>query len=573
MLKELVELTVLDEGDPQSFRVRAYESACQAIEAFGGDLGKLSASELTKIPGVGKSTAGKIRELLEHGKVEKLEGLRQKHPPEVVALMRLPGVGPKAVARLRKELGVQSLEDLKKALDEHKLRGLKGFGEKSELKMKEALARLSADGEKRTPISVALPVAQRIVAELLEVPGVVHAEFCGSLRRFSETVGDVDVVVAAREAAPVMERVHKLRLNDREIASGATKTSFLTRRGLQVDVRVVEPAQIGAALMYFTGSKAHNIRLRQRALDRGYTLNEYALSKLDGGAVVARETEEQIYAALGLPWIPPVLRDLGSEIDMAERGELPAPVEPSLIKGDFHVHTSLSGDAHAPLESVIAAARARGYTMLAITEHAENLAVAGVGREALTAQRARIKQLQTELGDSFLLLHGIELNIGPEGELDYDAGFRAEFDWCLASVHDHFGLDKDAQTKRVLAAMRDPSVSMIGHLTARLIGGRPAIPLDLDAVFAEAERTRTALEVNGGLPRLDLSVDLLRLARSRQVTFVLTSDAHDVDELDRVEHACKNAHKAGIPLERIANTWSPERVRAWVHDKRSARLG
>jgi DNA polymerase (family 10) len=562
MLRELAELTMLDEGDPQSFRVRAYESAAQAIEAQATDLGRLTAKDLQKIDGIGKSTADKIRELLDTGKVAKVEGLREKHPVQVVALLRIQGLGPKALKRLRTELGVSSIDDLQKVLTEHKLRDLKGFGQKSEEKLAHAVARFQEQGSAdRTPVSVALPLANRIVARLLEVPGVMHASYCGSLRRFAETVGDVDVVVAANAGDPVMEALVSMNLVDRVLVRGATKTSVITRRGTQVDVRVVSLPQLGAARLYFTGSKGHNIKLRQRALARGWTLNEYSLSELEGGRVVASETEEQIYEALGLPFIPAVLREDAGEIEAAENGALPAPM--GELIGDFHVHTDVSGDGQSSLDDVVATAVARGMHVLAITDHAEGT-LSGVGRDALLEQRAKIRAMQAELGDALTLLHGVELNIGPAGELDYDLEFRRGFDWCLASVHDHFDLDRAAQTKRVVTAMQDPTVRMIGHLSARIIGGRPPIELDLDAVLSAAEATDTALEVNGGLPRLDMSVEALRFARTRDITFVLTSDAHQASELERVQYAARNAERAWLPRERVANAWGKERLRTWA---------
>ncbi|HEY8087789.1 MAG TPA: DNA polymerase/3'-5' exonuclease PolX [Polyangiaceae bacterium] len=571
MLEELAELTLLEEGDPQSFRVRAYESAAHAIEGQATDLGRLTEKDLQKIQGIGKSTAAKIKELLTAGKVEKVERLRAKHPASVVALLRIQGLGPKAVNRLRAELGVQSVDDLRAAIAARKLRALKGFGEKSEEKLAQALARLDEQGTLgRTPISVALPLAERIVARMLEVPGVSHASYCGSLRRFSETIGDVDVVVAATEAAPVMEALASMNLVDRVLGRGEAKTSVVTRRGTQVDLRVVGAHQLGAAKLYFTGSKGHNIKLRQRALARGWTLNEYALSELEGGKVVASETEEQIYAALGLPWIPPVLREDAGEIEAAERGALPQPIGDVL--GDFHVHTSVSGDGRSSLEEVVAAAKARGYRVLVITDHAEGT-LSGVGREALLEQRAKMRALQAELGDSLRLLHGVELNIGKDGDLDYDAEFRAGFDWCLASVHDHFDLDRAAQTRRVVKAMHDPCVRMIGHLSARMIGARPPIELDLDAILSAAETTGTALEVNGGLPRLDMSVEALRHARQRDVTFVLTSDAHQTSELDRVRYAALNAERAWVEPKMVANAWTGDRLVAWTEKKQPRQGG
>jgi DNA polymerase (family 10) len=567
MLRELAELTMLDEGDPQSFRVRAYESAAHAIAAQATDLGRLTPKELQRIEGIGKSTADKIRELLDGGKVEKLEALRRKHPPGVVALLRIQGLGPKAINRLRSELGVTGVDDLRKVLAEQRVRALAGFGPKSESKLAQALLRLDQQGSiGRTPIAVALPLAERILARLRQVPGVSHASYCGSLRRFVETIGDIDIVVTASEPEPVMQALVDMHFVERVLVRGASKTSVVTHRGIQIDLRSVAEHQLGAARLYFTGSKGHNIKLRQRALARGLTLNEYALSELEGGRVLASETEEQIYAALGLPFIAPVLREDAGEIEAAEAGGLPRPIGD--VFGDFHVHTSLSGDGRSSLEEVIEAAKARGYRVLAITDHAEGT-LSGVSREPLLEQRALIRALQAELGDTLKLLHGVELNIGPEGELDYDAEFRRSFDFCLASVHDRFELDRAAQTRRVVNAMRDPAVRMIGHLSARMIGGRPGIELDLDAVLDAAEQTGTALEVNGGLPRLDMSVEALRRARARNVTFVLTSDAHHASELERVHYAALNAERAWIEPERVANAWSPERLLAWTEEKRS----
>lgn len=571
MLRELAELTLLDEGDPQSFRVRAYESAAQAIAARANDLGTLSEKELMKIDGVGKSTAAKIKELLDHGKVEKLEALRAKHPASVVALLRIQGLGPKAVAKLRAELGVESLDDLKKALAEQKLRGLKGFGQKSEEKIAASVARLDVEGAlDRTPISVALPLAERILARMREIAGVKHASFCGSLRRFSETVGDIDVVVAAEPgvAPHVMDAFVAMSVVDTVLARGESKTSVVTRRGTQIDLRVVAEHQLGAARLYFTGSKGHNIKLRQRALARGWTLNEYALSEIETGKVVASATEEEIYAALGLPFIPPVLREDAGEIEAAENGTLPQPLGPVL--GDFHVHTSVSGDGRSTLDEIVATAKARGYRALAITDHAEGT-LSGVGRDALVEQRAQIAAMKKKLGDSMRLLHGVELNIGKDGALDYDADFRKSFDFCIASVHDHFDLDRAAQTKRVVAAMHDPTVRMIGHLSARMIGARPGIDLDLDAIVAAAEETGTALEVNGGLPRLDMSVEALRRARASKATFVLTSDAHHESELLRVDYAKLNAERAWLSTAQVANTWDAARFLKWTEKKVGAR--
>lgn len=567
MLRELAQLTLLDEENPQSFRVRAYESAEHAINAQTADLGSLSLKELQQIEGIGKSTAEKIRELLDTGRVQRLEELRQKHPAGVVALLRIQGLGPKMLGRLRSELGVQSLADLRRVIGEQRLRGLKGFGEKSEEKLRQAVARLEQQGAlDRSPIALALPLAERLLDELRAVPGVSHAEYAGSLRRFSETIGDIDIIVTAAVAEPVMHALTVSSVVDRVLAHGEGKTSVVTRQGVQVDLRVVAQHQLGAALLYFTGSKGHNIKLRQRALARGLTLNEYALSELDSGKVVASQTEAEIYAALGLPLIPPVAREDAGEIEAAEAGRLPPPMPPPI--GDFHVHTELSGDARSSLREVVQSARARGYRALAITEHAEGTR-AGVSRERLLEQAAQLRALQAEIGPELRLLHGVELNIGPEGELDYDAEFRAQFAFCLASVHSHFELERAAQTRRIVRAMEDPCVRMIGHLAARHIGSRPSIELDLETVLASAERTGTALEINGSLERLDVSVEMLRVARQRPVALVLTSDAHHESELARIQFAALNAERAGVHPEQVVNTWPAQRLLDWTATKRA----
>jgi DNA polymerase (family 10) len=569
LLRELAELTTLDEQSPQSFRVRAYENAMRAIEGLREDPATLSEAQLTKIAGIGKSTAKKIREYLDGGRVAKLDELRAKFPPAIVALSQLPGIGPKAVAKLRSELGIENLDDLRRAIAEQRIRALPGMGAKTETKLASAIERLGlGKGERRAPIAKALPLAERLVTTLAALPAVVQARYCGSLRRMCETIGDIDIVVASSEPLLVMEALVALPQVDRVIARGDTKTSVVTRHGLQVDVRVVEPEAFGAATLYFTGSKAHNIRLRQRAIERGLLLNEYGLYRAEGGELVTRESEEAIYAALGLPWIPEPLREDSGEIEAAEAGTLPRVMAPSDILGDLHVHTTLSGDGRTALEDMIAAARGRGYRYLAITEHAENLPLQGVKRQALDEQRVRFAEFSRDNPD-FALLHGCELNIGPDGTLDYDEEFRLRFDWCLASVHTHFELDREEQTRRILRAMDDPSVNMIGHLSARTIGKRPGIDLDIDAVLAAAARTGTAIEINSGLPRLDAAAPVLRRARDYDVVFVLTSDAHHEAELDRVRHGVQHALRGWVDPARVANTWPKERFLSWVAEKRA----
>jgi DNA polymerase (family 10) len=569
LFRELAQLTVLEEGSPNAFRVRAYENAVEAISSYRGDLEALSEKELTALSGIGQSTAKRIREFFQAGTIAKLEELRRKYPPDFVELGKIPGLGPKTLLRLRSELGVENLEGLRAALEAKKLRAIHGFGAKMEEKLLHALDRLVAAGkEKRRPIAQAMPIALELVATLQALPGVEHVQHCGSLRRLRETVADVDIVVASRDPLSVREAFVKLPTVREVLGSGDTKTSLLTSTGLQVDLRIVEPQQFGAACQYFTGSKAHNIKLRQRALARGWLLNEYGLSDTQTGEVIARESEEAIYQALGLPLIAPPLREDRGEIEEAERGGLPSPVRLEDVRGDLHVHTALSGDGKSPLEEVVRTAAGRGYEYLAITDHAENLVMNGISREQLAAQRSQIEALRGRYPD-LTLLQGSELNIDRDGRVDYDEAFRRTLDWCVAGVHSHFDLDRAQQTRRILAAMEDPTVHAIAHLTGRRIGSRAGIDLDVDAVLQKAVETGTAIEINAALPRLDASSEVLFQARGMDLTFVISTDTHHTREFGRMEWGVLQATRGWVEPSRIANLWPRERFLAWLRASRS----
>jgi DNA polymerase (family 10) len=559
-----MQLTLLDEGSPNAFRVRAYENAIQEIAAYRGDLKGLSQRELTALEGIGKSTASKILEFFDRGTIAKVEELRKKYPPELVELSKIPGLGPKTLLRLQKELGIRNLDDLKAAIRDKKLQEMKGLGAKMEEKLLAAIGRMSSAGKvRRRAIAEALPIARELVAELSNHPAVVRAQYCGSLRRLRETVADVDIVVASNAAASVVEAFESMRAVSEIIGSGETKVSILTATGLQVDLRIVEPHQFGAAIQYFTGSKTHNIKLRQLALDRGWILNEYGLSEVESGRVIASETEEAIYEALGLQTIPPPMREDRGEIELAAAGELFTPVGRNDLRGDLHVHTSLSGDGKSPLADVVAAALERGYEYIAITDHAENLAMNGVSRDELRRQRNDIEKLRDE-HPQLTLLQGAELNIGPDGGLDYDEGFRQELDWCVAGVHSHFELDSKRQTARILKAMEDPSVDAVAHLTGRRIGRREGIELDIDAVLDKAVETGTAIEINAALGRLDAAAEVLYRARELDITFVINTDAHHVREYERMEWGVLQATRGWVRPERIANTWPRKKFLKWV---------
>lgn len=567
-LKELRLLMTLDEGSPQAFRVRAYDNAIQGLEVSTADVSALTEAELVALKGVGKSTAQKIRELVETGSIKKLDGLREKYPPEFVNLTRIPGLGPKTLVMLRDKLDVNNLEDLKGALQAEKLRELPGLGAKSEEKIAHAIERLGLHGkDTRTPILEALPVARRIVEDLRRLPGVTNADYCGSLRRFREDIGDVDILVGATEPGPVMEHFVAMESVAEVIGQGDTKSSVITHRGLQVDLRVVSPKQYGAALLYFTGSKTHNIHLRQLAIDRDWILNEYGLAEVETDELVASRTEKQIYKALDLAFVPPPLREDTGEIERAAANDLPRLVELKDVKGDLHYHTDLSGDGRSSLEEMVAVAAARGYRYLAITDHGEDLTINGASRRQMRAQRKKIADLQADYPD-LTLLHGCELNIGKEGTVDYDLDFLLEFDWTVASVHSYFDLPQNAQTERILQAMANPAVNAIGHLSGRYIGRRPGIELDLGVVMEAAAATGTAIEVNGALDRLDATPEAIRIGIDHGVTFVINTDSHHTSELVRMEYGVLNAQRGWVEKSMVANTWARPRFLKWTKRKR-----
>ncbi|HUF84653.1 MAG TPA: DNA polymerase/3'-5' exonuclease PolX [Acidimicrobiia bacterium] len=577
MLSELVTLTTIDEGSPQSFKTRAYENARLGIEADGRDVTELSVTELTKIKGVGKATATKVRELVDTGTVAKLEALRATYPPPFVELSRVPGVGPKTLHLLRDHLGIADVEGLKAAIDAEQLRTLPGLGETTERKIAKAIERLGLSGkDRRTPIADALPLARRLVADLADLPAVADVAYCGSLRRMSETIGDIDITVASDEPAAVTAAVVAHGEVSEVVLSGDTKTSFLTHKGLQVDVRVVAPAQFGAATLYFTGSKAHNVALRQRALARGMLLNEYGLFDVgdedvavEDRPVVASRTEEEIYDALGMAYVAPPLREATGEVEAAaasptgEGPGLPDLIRLEHVRGDLHYHTDRSGDGRSSVADMVQVAADRGYEYLAITDHGVDLAINGSTAAEMLEHRDVIRRVQDDHPD-MQVLWGCELNIGAKGGLDYDPDFRASFEYTVASVHSHFDLPQRDQTKRLIAAISDPTVTSIGHLTGRYIGRRPGIELDIDVVIEALHHFDVALEVNGALDRLDAASDVVRKAVDRGVKLVINTDSHHTSELGRMEYGVLTAQRGWCPHDQVVNTWPREQFLEWI---------
>jgi DNA polymerase (family 10) len=569
-LRQLVAYTKLEDGQSQSFRTRAYEKAIDAIAATSDPVGDLSIAELKRFDGIGDSTARKIVEFVSNGSIGKVDRLKQRFPPTMLDLMRIPGLGPKTVLLLQEELGVIDVEGLTEAIEKQQLRSLPGLGAKSEEKIANSISLLGIHSdESRTPIAEAMEVAKRVMAELDGVEGVLRIEYAGSLRRLSETIGDIDILVTAEPGSPIADAFIALPGVTAILGSGGTKASVVMDDRIQVDLRVVPEAAFGAALMYFTGSKSHNIALRQRALDRGLTLNEYSLSEIGTGTIVASHTEADIYHRLDLRWITPEVREDTGEIAASGDGSLPEPIHVSDLRGDLHVHTDWSGDGRSTLREMLDAAVVRQLQYIAITDHAEDLVMNGLSRERMLEQRGEIDEMRSDY-PSLAILHGAELNIGPDGSIDYDPEFLALFDFGVASIHSHFELSQNEQTDRLITAINNPAVTVVGHPSGRRIGTRPGVGFDADAVFAAAAKTTTALEINSHLHRLDLAAPLLRRAvETSDVMFAISTDAHHTSAYSNVQWGIAQARKGWVPRERVINSLDTASFLSWIGEIRN----
>ncbi|WP_055492696.1 DNA polymerase/3'-5' exonuclease PolX [Streptomyces sp. TP-A0356] len=565
LLQEYADLIAITGGD--AFKVRAYEKAARAIGGHPADISRLDAEGLREIPNVGKSIADKVIEYLRTGSVTAVEERRAKIPAGVRELITIPTLGPKKAMRLYEDLHISSVNELAAAIEADALHDLKGFGEKTQENILHGIALMQQAGG-RIPLHLALETAEEIVAELSQVTGCKRCTYAGSLRRMKETVGDIDVLVAAKRSAPFMEALEALPSTAEVIAHGPKKTSIRTTRGVQVDLRVLPQDSWGAGLQYFTGSKAHNIRTRTIAVRQGLKLSEYGLFDADSGESVASRTEEEVYARLGLPWIPPTLREDRGEIEAALRGELPDVVTERSIRGDLHTHTDLT-DGLAPLETMVATAAERGYAYYAVTDHAPNLYMQRMTDEKILAQREQLRALDGA-HQGMRLLHGTELNIGPEGEVDWPDEFLAGFDICVASLHSHFDLDRKAMTRRLVRACENPYVNVIGHPTTRLIGKRQGVDADWDEVFAVCARTGTALEINAQPDRLDLRDEDILRAREHGAKFAVNTDAHSVLHLDQLRYGVGTAQRGWLTPDDVINAWPLRRLRRFLSKGRAA---
>jgi DNA polymerase (family 10) len=558
LLAETADLLEIDGGD--GFRIRSYRRAAEAAEQTTVDLMAASGdtARLLEIPGIGKGMAANLQAIAATGTLPLREELLAKYGADILELLKLPGMGPKTVALLWSAAQITSVDQLSEAIEAGRLNGLPRMGEKQIEKLRKGIEdyRRSAG---RFRIDVAEDAAQRIAAYLRAFAGIEKVTPAGSLRRGRETAGDLDLLVTGRACAPehtaaAVEYVAAYPGIHDMIAKGENKVSFHLGNGMQVDVRLLPSASYGAALQYFTGSKAHNVALRQRALKMGYTLSEWALARLDDGSTVAAATEEEIYAALGMDWMPPEMRENLGEIEGAARHDLPQLIEQADLRGDLHMHTDAS-DGHNTIREMAEAALACGYRYIAITDHSKNLAMTnGLDEKRALEQIERVREVDRQMKGRIRVFSGIEVDILADGTLDLDDEVLAQMEIVIASVHTRFEQSREEMTARVLRAIENPYVRILGHPTGRLLLRREPFALDLGAVLRRAAELGVAMEHNAAPERLDLCDRDLRLAKELGCHIVINSDSHDSRNLGRMEYGIRQLRRAWLRPEDVLNT-------------------
>jgi DNA polymerase (family 10) len=558
LLYETADLLQIDGQDP--FRVRSYRNAAEAIEALPQQVADLieDPKKILAVQGIGKGMLANLQMLFKDGRIEAHAELLKKYRPSMLELLKIQGLGPKTIALIWSAYQVSDLEGVEKLAREGKIRELPRMGEKHELKLLKAIEdyrRIAG----RFLLDVAEELAEKLTEHLLAVPGIEKVTPAGSLRRGRETVGDLDILVTGKGCIEAEARQklieHLLRFPGLMdiIAQGENKVSFRHRNGMQVDVRLLPPESFGAAMQYFTGSKAHNVALRQRALKMGFTLNEYSLATLDDATPVARKTEEEIYRKLKLDFIPPELRENLGEIEAAATHTLPALIEQTDIQGDVHMHT-VETDGRNTIEEMAEAARERGYLYMAITDHSKNLAFAnGLTDERAIAHIERIRAVDKQM-KGIRIFAGIEVDILGDGSLDLSDSVLEQMDIVIASVHSQFNLDRAAMTDRLLKAIENPNTSLIGHPTGRQLLRREAYQFDLDAVFKAAAKHRVAMELNSYPERLDLNDVHLRMAKQHGVKIVINTDSHHTSHLEKMRYGITQARRAWLTKDDVLNT-------------------
>jgi DNA polymerase (family 10) len=548
------------------YKILAYRKAADSLGNLGQDVNEVwKQGKLTEVDGVGKAIAEKIDELLTTGHLGFLERLEVEVPPSLAEELRVPDLGPKKVAMFWKQLGIISLGQLESAAREGKLRTLPGMGEKSEAKI---IAGIEALGRRsnRIPLGRAWPFAQELIAYLKQAPGVQAVEVGGSLRRMRSTVGDIDVLAAAHDSKPVMDAFVSRKDVARVLGKGETKSSVEFTHGLQAQLWVHPPEHWGTALVYATGSKDHNVSLREYALKQGYSLSEHSLARKDGSEVTC-ETEQAVYETLGLPWIPPELREDRGEVQAAIKGELPHLIELKDIKMELQTHSTWS-DGKLSIREMAQAAIQRGYQVLAITDHSHSLGVVqGNTPQEVKEQRKEIDEVARELGDQIHLLQGAEVEIKSDGSLDYPDEVLASIDFVLAALHTGLRQPRKKVTERMLNAIRNPNVDMIPHPTGRLLPDREGADLDMDAVLAAAAEAGTVMEINAHPSRLDLDDVHARRAKELGIKLSINTDAHSAEDMDLMHFGVSTARRAWLETDDVINTWSYSRLMKWLKSR------
>jgi DNA polymerase (family X) len=557
----------LEVKDENPFRIRAYRRVAQALEGLSEDIAAIAErGSLLDVPGIGKDLAGKIQEYLANGRVEYLEGLRREIPAGVIDLMGIHGVGPKTAKLLYDQVGVDSVEKLEALARAHKLAGLPGIKAKTEENILKGIA-VWQSGRERTPLGTALVLAEAILAELRKLKAVDQMEPAGSLRRMKETVKDIDILVTSKKPTRVMEVFVGLPNVAEVLAHGETKSSVRLRENIQVDMRVVEPDCFGSALQYFTGSKQHNIRIRELAQRKGLKVSEYGVFNEKTNRRVAGKTEAEVYKAVGLPFIPPELREDGGEIEAALGGRLPALVSVEDIRGDLQMHTTWSDGAHS-LAELAEGVRAKGYQYMAVTDHSKSATVAGGMKDEQVLQMvAEVRALNKKM-KGLRILAGCEVDIKGDGSLDLPDEILHQLDLVLVSVHSRFKMSREEMTARIVRAVRHPLVHMLGHPTGRLIGERGAYELDMEAVLTAARAAGTAVEINASPSRLDLNDLHARRAKDLGIPIAINTDAHTIGQLDSMRFGVSVARRGWLTPGEVLNTWPEKQLLSWLEQKR-----
>ena len=541
------------------FRVRAYRNAARTIGGLPRSVADLieEGQDLTELPGIGEDLAGKIEEIVETGSLVQLEEIKRRTPPELADLLKISGLGPKRVQALREELGIVSREDLEQAARQGKVQQLDGFGEKIEQGILQDIERAKGE-EERTLLMVAEQIVEPLVDYLREGGRVENVIVAGSYRRRKETVGDLDILATSEESAKAIERFVEYEDVEEVDSKGETRSTVVLRSGMQVDLRVVPQGSYGAALLYFTGSKSHNIALRNMALEQDLKINEYGVFK--GEDQIAGQTEEEIYDICDLPYIPPELRENRGELEAASNGQLPQMIALEDLRGDLQSHTKAS-DGNASLKEIAQAAQDRGYEYFAITDHSKYVAVTqGLDAEGLARQIEEIDRLNGQL-EGIVLLKGVEVDILEDGSLDLPDDILKELDLTICSIHSKFDLSREEQTERIIRAMDNPYFNILAHPTGRLIGERAPYDVDMERVMEAAQERGCFLEVNAQPDRLDINDVYCKMAKEMGLKIAISTDAHSVNELDYLRFGIGQARRGWLEAEDVLNTRSWKELR------------